>query len=183
MKTMRKLAGFTLIEMMIVVAIIAIIFSIAMPSYRVWIENTKIRTAAESIQNGMQKARTEALQRNAQVRFTLLTGAKWRVGCVTAVADNDGDGKADCPAMIDQRTSTNSTTLTTTILPGGATVLTFNGLGNRVTASITPEINSIAIDNTSINAADSRNLNVTIGVGGNVKMCDPNLTNTDPRGC
>ena len=185
MKKAFKQAGFTMIEMMIVVAILAIIFSMAMPSYRVWIENTRIRNAAESIQNGMQQARTEALQRNALVRFTLNGNTtRWQVGCVTVVADNDGDGKEDCPAVIHQRTTVdNSTTLTTTPLPGGTSVITYNGIGSRVAIPAAPELTSVTVDNTSIAAADSRELRVTIGVGGNVKMCDPNLPAGDLRRC
>jgi type IV fimbrial biogenesis protein FimT len=54
-----KQAGFSLIEMMIVVAILGITASVAIPSYRTWIQNTKVRTGAESIMNGIQKARSE----------------------------------------------------------------------------------------------------------------------------
>ncbi len=178
MKKALKQTGFTMIEMMIVIAIIAIIFSMAMPSYRVWIENTRIRNAAESIQNGLQKAKTEALQRNTRVEFRMTTtDSKWEVGCLTV--------NAECPALIDARKTTdNSTTLTTAKTPGSATKVTFNGLGMRIAApAATPEINTIAIDNTGISATDSRNLNVTIGSGGSIRVCDPNLSNTDPRGC
>jgi type IV fimbrial biogenesis protein FimT len=178
MKLAKPQFGFTLIEMMVVVAILAIIFSMALPSYRVWIENTRIRNAADSIQNGLQKAKTEALQRNTRIQFRMTTtDSKWEVGCLNA--------NATCPAVIDSRKTTDSsTTLVTAKTPAAATTVTFNGLGSRIAPNpINPEINSISVDNTSISASDSRNLNVTIGSGGSIRLCDPNLSSSDPRGC
>lgn len=174
MSSIKKQTGFTMIEMMIVVAILAIIASIAIPSFAVWIENTRIRTTAESIQNGMQKARTEALRRNTQVRFTLGFNAAWSVGCVTVTAT--------CPAVIESRAATDggSTNIIFTPLPAGATRLTYGGLGSRV-ASAT-EINQLTIDSNKISASDTRELQVTVGLGGNVRTCIPNLP-TDIRGC
>ena len=63
--------GFSLVELIVAVAIMGILFGLAIPSYKDWIQNTRIRTAAESIQNGIQKARSEALIRNTFVEFNL----------------------------------------------------------------------------------------------------------------
>ena len=60
-------------ELLIGIAIIGILLALAAPNFAVWIQNSKIRTAAESIQNGLQLARAEAVRRNAQVRFQLTT--------------------------------------------------------------------------------------------------------------
>jgi len=65
--------GYSLIELLIGMAIVAFALAMAMPSFSVWSENQQIRNAAESIQNGLQYARTEALKRNTTVRFNLTT--------------------------------------------------------------------------------------------------------------
>ena len=59
MKTLQR--GVTLIELAIVLAVVALLYSQAAPSFAVWIKSAQIRTAAESMQNGLQLARAEAI--------------------------------------------------------------------------------------------------------------------------
>jgi type IV fimbrial biogenesis protein FimT len=63
--------GMTLIEIMIGVAIVAILMVMAVPSFSGWIKNQGIRGASESILSGLQLARAEALKKNTQMRFQL----------------------------------------------------------------------------------------------------------------
>ena len=67
----QKSPGFTLIEMLIVIAIFSITLTFGVSSYRTWVQNSQIRNAAESIQNGIQRARGEAVKCNANVAFAL----------------------------------------------------------------------------------------------------------------
>ncbi|OQW68581.1 MAG: type II secretion system protein GspH [Proteobacteria bacterium ST_bin12] len=175
-----KQAGFSLVELMVTVAIIGILASFAAPSFRAWIQNTKVRTAAESILNGIQKARTEALMRNAPVRFTLGANSAWTVGCVTVVADLNGDGVDDCPATIETRSNNEGNTSAAIIspTPGGATQAVFNNLGVKSTA-VANQLTQVGVNFTG---AD-RNLNITLGTGGTVRLCDPNANVSDPRRC
>jgi type IV fimbrial biogenesis protein FimT len=61
----------SMIELMVGIAIVAILFMLAAPSFSNWIQNTQIRTAAEAIQSGLMLARGEAVSRNTTVRFQL----------------------------------------------------------------------------------------------------------------
>jgi type IV fimbrial biogenesis protein FimT len=173
-----------LIELIIVVAILTITASLAMPSYRAWIQNTQLRTAAESIQNGLQKARTEALKRNANTVFTLGANATWTVGCATTVGDLDGDGLADCPAVIERRSSGDgsSTNITITEVPTGATQAVFTSLGMKST-TVANQLTEVTVDLSTLTATESRELKVTISNGGEVRTCDPNAGASDPRKC
>ena len=56
--------GFTLVELMIGIAIVGLSLVMAAPSFSSWIQSTQIRTAAEAVQNGLQLARGEAVRRN-----------------------------------------------------------------------------------------------------------------------
>ena len=178
--------GFTLIELMIGIAILGISLALAMPSYRTWIQNTHIRNVAESIQNGMQKARAEAVSRNTNVSFVLGGGALWTINDIAAAQ------------VIETRPSgETSEFITITAAPAASTTLTLNNLGVVVAnADASATLRLIAIDSTMLAATDSRDLKITVGNGGTcsvdgvgcvgsvIRMCDPNvLANTDPRYC
>ncbi len=62
-----KTKGFTLVEMMVVVVIIGIVVGSTMPAMETWLTNTKIRSAAENVQNGLRKAQQLAAARNSDV--------------------------------------------------------------------------------------------------------------------
>ena len=68
---LKRQAGVSLVELLIGIAILAILISFGISSYRSWIQNSQIRNSAESVVNGLQLARAEALRRNAYVRFNL----------------------------------------------------------------------------------------------------------------
>ncbi|WP_255988207.1 GspH/FimT family pseudopilin [Chitinolyticbacter albus] len=59
--------GFTLIEAMLVVALISIILGIATPSFRGMIQDSRLASASEEMLTSMLLARTEAIKRNARV--------------------------------------------------------------------------------------------------------------------
>ena len=168
-------AGFTLIELMIGIAVLAIVITAGMPGFRQWIQNTHIRNASESILNGMQRARAEAVSRNTNVAFTLgAGGAFWTVTQVNGGATIDTKPSAEVTANI-----------VITPTPNDATTITFGNLGTVVAnADGSDAITLIGIDSNSLDAADSRDLRITVGAGGGVRMCDPTVQSTDdPRFC
>lgn len=171
LKNSKRQQGFTLIEVMIGVVILAIVIALGVPSYSTWIQNTKIRNAAESISNGLQLARSEAVARNTAVRFSLAAGSAWTVclpdggDCTVLQSRSGGDGSAS-----------GSNAVTVFANPAISDV-TFDAMGRGTTIAI-----DVDISTSVLSADESRNLRVLVN-GGNVRMCDPNTVAPDSRAC
>lgn len=181
-KPLRVVAGFTLIELMIAVAIFGIVSSFGIASYRIWIQNVAIRNSAESILNGIQLARAEAVNRNTPIQFNFRTGAAWTVCQRPALPGDcpDPDGATTIQSRLQSEGS--SATVTVDNLPGGTNRIVFNSLG--VVDISAGSFTQTEINNTALAVVDSRRLRVTVNVGGNVRMCDPKfIYPADPRGC
>lgn len=73
----RRLAGFTLLEAMVVIAITGILMAAAIPSYRDMLARQQLRTAAESLVIDMRMAREEALNRNQDIYISFHGGESW----------------------------------------------------------------------------------------------------------
>ena len=84
-------SGFTLLEMMIVVAIISILSVLAFPSLSTLIPRNRTKAAARELRGYLQKAKLEAIKQNADCLtvFTQASGtdAGSCVGCISS----DGD--------------------------------------------------------------------------------------------
>jgi type IV fimbrial biogenesis protein FimT len=79
--TLQPRRGFTMIELMIVVAIVAILATVAMPSMRDIVVRARLKTAAGDLHTSLMFARSEAIKRNGAVTVSPLGGGTdWAVG-------------------------------------------------------------------------------------------------------
>ena len=97
-------SGFTLVELMVVVAIVAILAVMAAPSYRDMIDRYRLRAATDDLVSVMSNARANAvkLDRDVNVSFGN-TATGWCMGANAAVAPSAGDpagtaSACDCTA-------------------------------------------------------------------------------------
>jgi type IV fimbrial biogenesis protein FimT len=196
--------GFSLVELLVGMAIFGVLMALALPSYSGWIRNAKIRTTAESVQNGLQLAKAEAVRRNTVARFQLIdlvdnscdlnsAGPHWVVS-LDSVVGKCGSAASDTtdPRIVQLRGSAegsdNNTVLAAALAGGGAaqSALVFNGMG-RLTPTPSGSIN-IDVSNPTAGAclADNgkvRCLRVVVTVGGQIRMCDPALPSGDTQAC
>lgn len=83
---MRR-GGFTIIELMVVVAILAIFASLAAPSMADLLASTAVKGAATDFYSSLIAARSEAIKRRADATVAPI-GADWRTGWTVKLSGN-----------------------------------------------------------------------------------------------
>ena len=86
----RVQQGFTLIELMVALAVAAILLTIGIPSFSALIENQRMTTTTNNLLAAINLTRIQALERGVRVDLAPLDGAKWENGWAVFVdADDD----------------------------------------------------------------------------------------------
>lgn len=196
-----KNRGFTLIEMAVVMTVLALLLFAAVPSFQTSLANTRIRNATESLQSGLQLARAEAVRRNQNVSFWLVStnstqsldnscglsssSASWVVSINSPVGHcADAPSTTSSPMIVNGHAAGDggSNTAVTAVQDDGsaAVQVTFNGFGRIVNEDAISQIDITGPDTTN----QYRALRVSISPAGLVRMCEPAVSNTsDPRLC
>ena len=181
---------------MIALTIVAMLMVLVAPSSAIWIQNTRLRSAAESVARGLQLARIEAMKRNTVVYFQMtdVNSSAWQV-CLYDAVNNVCFAAAGSVLAQRDASEDNSTTKlgADTILsnpaaalaPGnnlpGGTAFDYYG---RLAATAPNNVMRIDVRNPTLAAADERRLVIFINQGGQTRVCDPQLSLAiNPQGC
>ncbi|KQW02672.1 GspH/FimT family pseudopilin [Rhizobacter sp. Root1221] len=189
--------GFTLVELMVTLSLIAILLMLAVPSFTAMLRNSQVRTIADALQNGLRQAQSEAIRRNRQTVFSL-TNAEPSLSS-QAVADGTNWAIHTIPRATESATvrefvqggSLSDSSAGVTI--DGPAALCFSSNGRQV-AHDTPGVGTatctvdgaqplVGYDIARVGA--DRRLRVTVSLNGQVRMCDPDKTfsSSHPDGC
>ena len=192
--------GVTLIELMIGLAIFALLLGLGLPSLTAWLANSRVRTAAEGLQAGLAIARSEAMRRNQNVEF-LVTNETIDLGTVaTAAPAADGmhwlvrfmDPVIASYSMVDSRSGFEGTGRAEGLPPAvqvaaSDPLIVFRGMGGTSLGALaTFDVSNPSAGACHTNAAPSpiRCLRVQVSVSGLIRLCDPSVIDpADTRGC
>jgi type IV fimbrial biogenesis protein FimT len=137
---MKKNTGFTLLELLITVALIAIVMAIAVPSMSTFTQNDRLTTNINALIGNLAYARSEAVKTNRQVSIcvsnnaTTCTGGNWEDGWVVYIdADGDNSFTAGETVLRAHQALGSNNTLTPT---GIGTQITYDNRGFATAASV-----------------------------------------------
>lgn len=197
----RRELGFSLIEVVVTMAVLALILFAAVPSIGAWVDNTRIRNVADSLQNGLQMARGEAVRRNQNISLWLVAmddpavlsndcapssaSGSWVISINSPIGHcADAPSTTSSPMLVTGRPAADGGRVAVTALQSdastAATSVTFDGFGRVVNADAIRRIDVRGISD----GASHRNLRLDLSAGGQIRMCDPAVTTDgDPRKC
>jgi type IV fimbrial biogenesis protein FimT len=88
MRGQGRQAGFTLVEIMVAVAIVGVVLAISVPAMRTYTDQQKLQSATSTIEGSLRRARSAAITKRCNVRFSVIDEAN----TYALVRDNEGDG-------------------------------------------------------------------------------------------
>jgi type IV fimbrial biogenesis protein FimT len=131
-----RLSGFTLIELMVTIAIMAVLLTLAAPSFRTLLLNNRLNSQVNALFGGLNYARSTALSANTVITVcpvgasnSPICGGNWQAGWM--VVDPSGAGTI----LLSSAAPANGPVLTSLPPQGGgaaATTITFDTRGLTV---------------------------------------------------
>jgi type IV fimbrial biogenesis protein FimT len=122
----RRISGFTLVEILVVLSILGIMMGIGIPSFRTFIGNQRAKSVGYELVTSLMLARSEAIKRNADVAISPSTANTWISGWSVTVGGTTVQAQDE---------------LTNVTVTGSQPTVTFKGTG-RPAASATWQIES-----------------------------------------
>lgn len=196
--------GFTLLEMLIALALIALVLGIGMPQVGVMTVNNRVRGLAGSFLAGLQQARSEAIQRGSPVSFqqgTLsMTGASATIAVSTDGSGEDWaliDGSSGGVIRSASASEGSAGRSVSVASPGSATFqgqLQFDAFGQASGASsgtFSPLSGTVSmvfaptafLGDCASPTGGYRCQRITVTPGGQIRLCDPAAVAGDTRAC
>jgi len=143
----RSSAGFTMVELLITIAIATVLATLAIPSFAGLIANQRAKTAASELFASFLTARSDAIVRNANVTVSPLAGGWDRGGWQILDPANN---------VLDSHGAVAGVTIA--LLPAGS-IVTFRPSGRVLTGSTTSFVVSTVSGSTTNYQCISLNLN------------------------
>ncbi|WP_426114398.1 pilus assembly FimT family protein [Massilia sp. PWRC2] len=203
---MRAQYGFTLIEMVVVVAIFGGLMALGIPSMSAWVMSNKAAYANEFYMEGFRAARLQAIGHNAPSRIVLTsndttgqmdwqvdicfpvagspcTGVSGNWSTPTTAAANDPDSGTKYTSIKRSADILPSTSvIAPTLLPTNAYAVYYTALG-WVDTSYANRLTRLQLDPLPAYAAQLPTTAIAITLAGMPIRCNVGSAVTDSRGC
>jgi len=164
MTSIRAQKGFTLVELMVVVAIFTIMATMAAPSFNSFFDVYRVKRAGDSVSAFLINTKSEAVKRNRNVSAVITgSGATWCVGMTeddTCDCSTAGACKIDGVDRAIRSISFKGVELNG---PDSEHAFQFKPLRGTVTGNETVELES----------EDGLMLNVVVSSIGRIRLCSP----------
>ena len=176
MSPIRSNTGFTLIEMIATVAVLAVLVAVGIPSFQETIDKRRLTGAAEQLQADLQYARSEAIKRNGNVFVTFTgSGTTWCYAISTAICDCSA---ASC--LLDgvekevNQTGFRNVSVSQDITGSNLYFEPRRGIVKKDGAATNVNIGTGTITlKSNSGASNEKDLQIAVGTMGRVKICTP----------
>jgi len=164
--------GFTLIELMVVLAILGIVAMIAAPSFNAFLARSKLRGAAHETFADLQYARSESVQKNQvfRVEFSASGYQIWRMSRATPTDKDASTAGAPNPVKVGHWGDSS-----TVASSGASMVVNFNPVRATATVSDGP----LELSNAAVMGA----LRVQVNTTGRGELCSPGASISGIAAC
>lgn len=177
--------GFTLVELLVTLALVGILLSLATPLMATWTANVQVRAVAEQLGNDLRLTQSEALRRNRQTVLAL-TNATPALNATAAANGNRWFAQA-LPMLVGETLTdrhfilASSSARQNRVNISGPAATCFNAIGRPVTNTATGLGQNCTAPTSATTPAQyvvsatsgNRPLRVSVFMGGQVRLCDP----------
>lgn len=174
MAMLRRSRGFTLIELMVVLAVVAVLVTVAAPALQAFIDKNRLVGASEAIYTQVQQARSEAVKTSANVMLVFSKSA-WCAGygpesagacdCTKAPADGGCVGTLRGPSL-------SGGDFKGVTMKSAPASITFDGVRGIVAASSAVQ-EAVGETGVLLESKLGRQLRLDIGAMGSAAVCSP----------
>lgn len=170
----RFLRGLTLVELLVAIALVAVLLGLAAPSMAAILNQTRLTAATNTFLASLRLARSEAVRRGGRVTLCKSTDGKacaaaggWEQGWIV-FHDSDGDGVVDPGEFMIQQTEAQDPGMVITGNASVARAIVFTATGRNRTAAGGMQAGTLTLCNKADAGGPARQ--IVIASGGRTRV-------------
>lgn len=172
MRRISHFAGFTLIELMLTIVVMAVLLAIAVPSFTSQFQKQRLKGAGERLVSEIQFARNQAVGSNDDILVNVQStgGTDWCIGLGVA---NPGGSECDCDAGTDCEIDGNERIVSGDSFSG----VTLATVDADITFDTVRGLPDAAPPDFDFEGEDGNRIGVRVNPVGRVSICSPSGAN------